>query len=134
MVGLGTGLTMATAASTALVELDEEHAGIGSAVLQALKSTGAPLGSAVLGGTLSAVYIGRLHLAGVPRGAAGAARQSVFGGLAVLHALHSGSLAASVRDAFVHGMDVTLVVSAGIAAAGTVAALVFLPSRRRPGG
>lgn len=134
VVGLGTGLTMATAASTALVELDEEHAGIGSAVLQALKSTGAPLGSAVLGGTLSAVYIGHLHLAGVPRGAAGAARQSVFGGLAVARALHSASLAASVRDAFVHGMDVALVVSAGIALAGVVAALVFLPSRRREVG
>ncbi|MDA8074221.1 MAG: MFS transporter [Actinomycetota bacterium] len=134
VVGLGTGLTMATAASTALVELDEEHAGIGSAVLQALKNTGAPLGSAILGGTLSAVYTAHLHLAGVPPAAAAAARQSVFGGLAVAHDLHSASLAASVRGAFIHGMDVALVVSAGIAAAGVVLALAFLPSRRRPAG
>jgi MFS family permease len=40
IAGVGTGLTMATAASAALAELSKERAGVGSAVLQALKNTG----------------------------------------------------------------------------------------------
>ena len=54
---------------------------------------------------------------------------SLFGGLAVAQQLGSASLLASVRTAFVHGMDVSLVVAAGIAAAGFVLTLAFLPGR-----
>jgi DHA2 family multidrug resistance protein-like MFS transporter len=133
VAGVGTGLTMATAASSALVELDEERAGVGSAVLQALKNTGAPLGSAILGSTLSVAYISHLQLAGLHPAVAATARRSVFGGLVVARALHSTLLVASVRAAFVHGMDAALVVSVGFAVAGVVLALVFLPSVRVPG-
>lgn len=132
IAGVGTGLTMASAASAALVELDEERAGVGSAVLQALKTTGAPLGSAILGSTLAAAYISHLPLAGLSPAVAVTARQSVFGGLAVGYALHSASLVAQVRAAFVHGMDAALVVSVGFALAGVVLALAFLPSLRAP--
>jgi Na+/proline symporter len=44
--------------------------------------------------------------------------------------LHSDPLLGSVRAAFTHGMDITLWVTAAVALAGMVAALV-LP-RRRP--
>ncbi len=132
IAGAGTGLTMATAASAALAELSEERAGVGSGVLQALKNTGAPLGSAVLGSALTSAYVARLQLAGLPRSAAQAVRKSVFGGVAVAHALHSATLLRSVRGAFVHGTDVALVVSAGFAAVGLVLALLFLPARARP--
>ncbi|MGD0557868.1 MAG: hypothetical protein ABSA93_23160, partial [Streptosporangiaceae bacterium] len=54
--------------------------------------------------------------------------QSVFGGVAAASKLHSAALLASVRTAFVHGMDLALVVSAGIAVAGVVLTLVFLPA------
>jgi MFS transporter, DHA2 family, multidrug resistance protein len=132
IAGVGTGLTMATAASAALGELSEERAGVGSGVLQALKNTGAPLGAAILGSTLSSIYVGRLHLAGLPPAAAQATRQSVFGGVAAAKALHSEALLASVKSAFVHGMDGALVVSVGFTAAGLVLALIFLPTRLRP--
>jgi DHA2 family multidrug resistance protein-like MFS transporter len=53
----------------------------------------------------------------------------VFGGVAVARALKSASLLASVRAAFVHGMDVALLVSLGFAVAGIVLTLIFMPAR-----
>jgi MFS transporter, DHA2 family, multidrug resistance protein len=128
LAGVGTGLTMATAASAALGELSEERAGVGSGVLQALKNTGAPLGTAILGSALASAYLSHLHLGGLPSLAAQVARQSIFGGVAVAAQLHSAALLTSVRTAFVHGMDVALVVSVGFAVGGFVLALLFLPS------
>jgi MFS transporter, DHA2 family, multidrug resistance protein len=129
--GVGVGLTMATAASAALSELSEERAGVGSAVLQALKNTGAPLGSAILGSALSSAYVSRLHLAGLPAAVAASVRSSVFGGVAAADKLHSTTLLSSTRAAFVHGMDIALAVSIGFAALGLVLALAFLPRHFR---
>jgi MFS transporter, DHA2 family, multidrug resistance protein len=132
VVGVGTGVTMATVASAALAELNEDRAGVGSGVLQALKNTGAPLGAAILGSALSSAYVSRLHLAGLPAAAASAARQSVFGGVAVARMLHSAVLLTSVRAAFVHGTDVALAASAGFALLGVVLSVLFLPGRAGP--
>ena len=123
---------MATAMSAALVELSAEKSGGGSAVLQAVNKTGGPFGIAILGSVLSAGYLARLHLSGLPPTAAAAVRQSVFGGVAVAQKLHSASLLASVQAAFVHGMDLALLVSAGIALAGVVLTVVFLPASNAP--
>jgi len=131
VVGSGFGLSFATAASAALSELSAERSGVGSAMLQALKNVGAPLGAAVLGSALISVYRADLNLVGLPPAAARAVQDSVFGGVAVAHQLRSVSLLESVRAAFVHGMDVSLMVSAGIAAAGVVLTLAFLPGRAK---
>jgi len=127
VAGLGTGLAMATAMSAALVELSEEKSGVGSGVMQAVNKTGAPLGIAILGSVLSAGYLARLDLVGLPKAAAAAVRQSVFGGVAVAHQIHSPALLASVQRAFVHGMDLALLVSAAIALVGAVLTVLFLP-------
>jgi MFS transporter, DHA2 family, multidrug resistance protein len=127
LVGFGMGIAMATATSSALVELPEERSGVGSAVMQALNKTGGPLGSAILGSALTAAYLGHLDLSGLPAPAAAETRQSVFGGVAVAHQTHSQPLLDSVRAAFTHGLDEALVISAGIALAGAVLALLFLP-------
>ena len=127
VVGLGMGLAMATTASAALVELSEERSGVGSAVLQAANKVGGPLGTAVLGSALSSVYLARLVLTGLPPAAANAVKQSVFAGVAVAHQIGSATLLASVRAAFTDGMDTALIVSAGIAAAGLVLTVLFLP-------
>ncbi|MGZ4331424.1 MAG: MFS transporter [Solirubrobacteraceae bacterium] len=131
LVGAGMGLALATASSAALSELSEEHSGVGSAVLQAVNKTGGPLGTAVLGSILSAGYLSGLQLAGLPAAAARAARESIFGAVAVAGRLHSPALLHSARTAFVQGMDHALMVSAGIAAAGAVLALLFLPGIAR---
>jgi Na+/melibiose symporter-like transporter len=132
VVGAGMGLAMATAASAALSELPTERAGVGSGVMQAFQKIGAPFGAAILGSVLSSGYLSRLDLAGLPPAAAEAVRGSVFGGVAVAARIGSPSLLSSVRAAFVHGMDVALMVSVGIAVGGMVLALVFMPRRARP--
>jgi len=129
ITGLGFGLALATAASTALVDLPKENAGIGSAVMQAVQKTGAPLATAILGSVLAVSYQSQLHLANLPAATADAVRSSVFAGLAVAGKLGSASLAHMVRSAFVHGIDAQLWVSAGLAVVGVILALAFLPWR-----
>ncbi len=129
LVGAGMGLTLATAASAALSELPQERSGVGAAVMQAFQKIGAPFGVAILGSVLSSVYQAQLHLAGLPSAVAHVVKESLFGGLAVAHQLGSAPLLESVRAAFVQGMDVALLVSAGIAAAGIALTLAFLPGR-----
>lgn len=127
--GSGLALTAATAAS--LSRLPQERSGIGSAVVQAFQKTAGPFGAAITGSTLAAVYQSHLDLTGLTPAAAATARQSIDGGITVAGQIGSAAFARSVRDAFVRGMDVSLVVAAGVAAFGVVAALAFLPGGRR---
>jgi MFS transporter, DHA2 family, multidrug resistance protein len=129
VTGVGFGLALATAASAALVDLPKENAGVGSAVMQAVQKAGAPLSAAVLGSVLASGYTSRLPLASLPAATAGAVRNSVFAGIAVAHKLGSPALLAAVRSAFVHGIGAMLWVSAGLAVAGVILALLFLPWR-----
>jgi MFS transporter, DHA2 family, multidrug resistance protein len=130
--GFGLGIALSTTSATALAELSQDQAGVGSAVLQALNKVGGPLGSAVLGSVLATAYVARLDLARLPAAAATAVRQSVFGGDTVARQLRSSSLTHSVHAAFVHGMDRSLTVSAGIAFAGVLLALIFVPRIKLP--
>ncbi len=127
LVGAGMGLAMATASSAALVELSQERSGVGSAVMQAINKIGGPFGAAILGSVISAAYLSQLHLAGLSAVAAGEARQSVFGGDAVARQTSSQTLLRSVHEAFTHGLDQALLVSAGVALVGALLALLFLP-------
>jgi EmrB/QacA subfamily drug resistance transporter len=129
LAGAGVGITMATTASAALSELSADKAGVGSGVLQAVKSVGPPFGVAVLGSVLNSVYRSHLHLAGLPAPAAAAIRGNVSAGLAVAGKPGSAALVSSVRGAFVKGMDASLLASVGFALAGVVLALFFLPAR-----
>ena len=129
VVGVGLGLVIATTASAALSALSMERSGIGSAVLQSVQKVGAPFGATIVGSVLNSAYRGRLDSTGLPPAAASVVRDSIFGGVAVAHRLHSALLLRSVRVAFVHGMDGALTVSAGIAATGLVLALIFLPGQ-----
>lgn len=134
LVGLGMGITLATAATEALNELTPERSGVGSAVLQALQKTGGPFGAAVFGSVLSAVYQADLSLGGLPPALAQVVRSSLFGGVAVAGRLNSAPLLASVRTAFVAGMDRSLLFAAGMAALGVVLSVLFLPRRIRATG
>ncbi|MGA7668870.1 MAG: DHA2 family efflux MFS transporter permease subunit [Nitrolancea sp.] len=129
IVGVGMGFAMATSASAALAEIPTERSGVGSAVMQAMNKVGGPFGAAILGSALNSAYLARLELGNLPAQTADTVRSSVFGGVAVAQQTESAALLASVRDAFIHGMDVALVVSAGFAVAGIVLALAFLPRR-----
>ncbi|MGC0416202.1 MFS transporter [Embleya sp. AB8] len=136
--GAGMGLAMATSTAAALAEVAAERSGVEAAVLQAVNKVGAPLGSAILGSVLLTGYRDRLpgpavlpelptlpELSGADRHAV---RSGVFGGTEVAERLHSASMSAAVRASFVHGMDLALLLSGGIALLGLVLALVFMPS------
>ena len=123
----GAGMVLTAATSAALSQLSEERSGIGSAVVQAFQKTAGPFGTAITGSVLAAAYQARLDLTGLRPAIAAAVRQSVYAGLAVASHLRAPSLSYSVQAAFVHGTDVSLLVSAGIAAAGVILTLIFLP-------
>jgi predicted MFS family arabinose efflux permease len=131
VAGAGAGLCFATAASAALVELSAERSGVGSALLQAIIKLGPAFGATILGSVLNSTYQSQVHLAGLSAQAATEVQASVFGGLAVARQLGSPTLLASVQSAFVAGVDDAVRVAAGVAIAGVVLALVFLPSRKR---
>ncbi len=131
LCGAGIGLAMPTAMDAALAALSPDRAGAGSGMMQALRMVGGTFGSAVLGSVLNSIYRGGLDLTGLPAPAAQSARQSVVAGVAVAQKLGSASLLDSVRQSFVHGMDIMLVVCAAAAALGLVLALAYLPGRAK---
>jgi EmrB/QacA subfamily drug resistance transporter len=130
IAGAGFGLAIVPAMDNALGALPRDRAGSGSGLLQTLRQTGSAIGVAILGSVLAAAYRGRLTTHGLPDGAGHAARDSVVGAHAVAASLGDRALAASADAAYVHGMDLTLVVCgvAALAAAALVAA--FLPNPR----
>jgi hypothetical protein len=132
-VGAGGGLAFATAASSALVELSADSAGVGSALLQAVVKLGPAFGASILGSVLNSTYQSQLDLSGLPQAAADAVRSSVFGGIAVAQQLGATQLLANVRSAFVSGIDAAALVTAATAVVAIVVALLFLPNRQPVG-
>ena len=127
---------MPTMLNAALGALTPERSGSGSALLTAMRQVGATIGVAVLGTVIATVYQGKLHLGGLPAGAAGVVRSSVAGGLAVAHQLPaplSSALLGSVRHAYTSGLDVMLWICAGIAIAAAVLAALFIPANATAG-
>jgi len=131
VLGLGLGFVMPSAMGLAMGDLTAERSGAGSALMQALRQVGGTIGVAVLGTILSSGYHSRLDTGGIPSAAADATRESVSAGVRVAEQLASHPLLVSVRGAYVHGMDVMLVVTAGLAGLGIVLAVLFLPRRAK---
>ncbi|MEU6357050.1 MFS transporter [Streptomyces sp. NPDC047072] len=129
----GTGLTLTAATAVALSQLSADRSGIGSAVVQAFQKTSAPLGTAVMGSVVAAAYQGHLALPALSSDDAASARHSVYEGMALAERLRSAALTGQVQDAFTYGIKTAMLVSAGIALAGIVLALVFLPHRAERG-
>jgi EmrB/QacA subfamily drug resistance transporter len=131
--GLGVGLALVTAMTTATNPLSKDRAGIGSSMLMSARQFGSVIGTALLGTILAAGYRSGLHLAGLPAPAAHATQESAAAGTAVAARLHSPGLLSNVRVAFSHGMDLTLWVTAGVAVAGLLLGLgMTLRQRRTP--
>jgi EmrB/QacA subfamily drug resistance transporter len=128
LLGMGIGLAMTPATDSVMGSLPLAKASVGSAVNDATRTTGGALGVAVLGSILSSGYRGDMDAVTAPA----AAHDSLAGALGV--AAHVGGpagerLTAVAQQAFVNGMHSAVLVAAGIALAGALVALVFLPSR-----
>lgn len=131
LLGVGIGAALATAAATALGQLPQAGAGVGSAVMQAVQRLGAPIGTAVLGSVFNAGYRSDLHVDGLPASAADAVRASVFAAARLADQPGMAWLVGSARTAFMHGMSVMLWVCAAIAVTATGLTVSFLPGRVR---
>jgi len=92
--------------------------------VQALRQAGGTIGVAVLGTVLSTAYRSCLGELAIPPFSDG-----VIQGVGAAAALGRPQLVPVVQEAFVHGMSVMLLVSAGICVVGVVAALAVMPRR-----
>jgi len=125
--GAGLGLTLPTVMTSALGQLTAERSGVGSALIMAMRQVGGAIGIALLGSAMNSSYRGSLRLDGFAESAAEAARQSVSAGVAAAGRLGSAEMLEQVQQAFVHGMSTMLWVCGGIALAGVLLTLRFLP-------
>jgi hypothetical protein len=128
LVGAGTGLALAAATAAALAGLSVERSGTESAVVQAFNKTSGPLGTAITGSLLLAIYHSQLNSARLPAAVAESARRSLYEGTAAAAGVPGPQQA--VRAAFVDGMSAALLGSAAIAMLGAVLAVAVLPGRR----
>ncbi len=134
-LGVGLGMTTAPATESIMGSLSPEKAGIGSAVNDTTRELGGTLGVAVIGSVFNSIYLATLRDGSVfsqlPPAAREATEETV--GAAGIVAERIGPLApaylAEVSDAFLAGLGVACLVTAGVAAAGSVFAARFLPAR-----
>jgi EmrB/QacA subfamily drug resistance transporter len=124
-------------ATTAIMEaLPREKAGVGSAMSNTVRQVAGALGVALLGSLLSATYRDGITpaLAGLPEGARHIAGESLPGTLTVAQGLGEGgaALMGPAFRAFLDGMHLTALVSAGIALAGALMVLKWLPGKHAP--
>jgi EmrB/QacA subfamily drug resistance transporter len=138
VLGTGMGLTSAPATEAIMGVVPKAKAGVGSAVNDATRLLGGTLGVAVIGSVYASLYASRLTSAlpvGLPATVNRTAHASV--GEALTTASNLGStghpvLASRVHDAastaFFQGFHAANYLTAGVAAAGAVMALLLLPA------
>jgi hypothetical protein len=112
---------------------------VGSAVNDATRLLGGTLGVAVIGSVYASLYGSRLTgtlPAALPGRLSVLAHQSVGGAFAVSrqasaagHPATGQAIRLAATHAFLHGLSIGCVVAGGVAAAGAVAAVAFLPAQ-----
>jgi EmrB/QacA subfamily drug resistance transporter len=136
--GTGMGLTSAPATEALMGVVPRAKAGVGSAVNEATRLLGGTLGVAVIGSVYASLYASRLTSAlhgRVPASVDHAAHASVGAAFAAAEQLDRAgqpALASAIHDeasaAFFHGFAAANYVAAGVAAAGALLALAFVPA------
>ncbi|MGP9018922.1 DHA2 family efflux MFS transporter permease subunit [Streptomyces sp. BR1] len=129
ITGVGFGFAMVPAMTAALATLPPDRAGSGSGLLMTVRQVGSAVGIALLGSLLAGIFTDRLDVAGLPGVAADRAGDSVVAAHLVAAKLQDGRLAASADSAYVHGMDMVLLVC-GVAA--VITALLAAALLRNP--
>jgi Na+/melibiose symporter-like transporter len=134
LYGLGMGLTSAPATESIMGAVSRRQAGVGSAVNDSTRLLGGTLGVAVIGSVYASLYGSRLAArlpAGLPEPVKAVAHQSLGAAYAVSGRV-PGALGRAVHDAatnaFLHGLSIGCLVAGGVAAAGAVLAVLFLPA------
>jgi EmrB/QacA subfamily drug resistance transporter len=136
VLGFGMGFTMAPATESIMSSLPAAHAGVGSAMNDAVRLIGGTFGVAILGSLLSSGYRGDMesHTAGLPPDAAEAAGDSLGAATGIAERIGGEAgrlLSSSAESAFAGAMSTALVVASAVALAGAVLAFAVLPARDR---
>lgn len=135
VLGIGIGAAETISNELILSSAPAEKAGAASAVSETAYELGAVLGTAVLGGIITAFYRGALVLPeGLPVEVAHAARETLAGAYTAAHRLPADvgeALWDAAATAFGSGVMVTSLIGAALVAlAGVIAALSLRPVRR----
>ncbi|MFI5793259.1 MFS transporter [Streptomyces sp. NPDC051677] len=130
LTGLGFGFALIPAMNGALGALPRDRAGSGSGLLMTLRQVGGAIGIALLGSLLSGAFRDRLDVTGLPARAADTAGDSVVAAHVIAEKANLADLAASANDAYVHGMDLVLLVCGIAALVSALLAAAFLPGTR----
>jgi DHA2 family multidrug resistance protein-like MFS transporter len=127
LLGFGLEVTLFGAYESMLSEAPQSQAGGAAAIGETSYQLGAGIGVALLGSVMNAAYApGLASVRGVPAADSAAASHSLGEAYEVAARLGGGpgeALRHAARDSFVHGLHVTLVVSAGLLLLGAVMAL-----------
>ncbi len=132
LISLGVAPAVTLATDLIVGAAPPERAGAASAMSETGSELGGALGIAVLGSIGTAVYRGHMAgtlPAGVPRGSASAARDTLGGALAAARPLPdhvSAALLGTAREAFAQGLHVTAVISAAVAISVAILAVALL--------
>src|SRR5262244_1739514 len=137
--GLGLGLTSAPATESIMGAISRAKAGVGSAVNDSTRLIGGTLGVAVIGSVYLSVYGTRLTAttpAHIPGPVVSLARQSIGAAYAAAsqitahgHPALGQALQHASTNAFLRGLTVGSLVAGGVAAAGALLAVLFLPAQ-----
>jgi EmrB/QacA subfamily drug resistance transporter len=137
--GLGMGLTSAPATESIMGAISRAKAGVGSAVNDSTRLIGGTLGVAVIGSVYASVYGSHLTAsmpAGIPGQVAAIAHQSIGAAYAAVgtitglgHPALGQALHLAATNAFLRGLTIGCLVAGGVAAAGALLAVRFLPAQ-----
>jgi EmrB/QacA subfamily drug resistance transporter len=138
-IGSGIGLTSAPATESIMGAVSTAKAGVGSAVNDATRITGATLGVAVIGSIYASIYASRLAEslpAGIPGSITDSAQRSVGTAFGIAAQLDAGArpglaqgLHEAASNAFFDGFQIAVLVAVAITLVGAVAAAILIPSQ-----
>ncbi len=138
LFGTGMGFTSAPATEAIMDVVPRAKAGVGSAVNDATRLLGGTLGVAVIGSVYASLFTSRLTATlpgALPSNLAHTAHSSVGAALAVSGSLDqagqsglAGQVHAAASAAFFHGFSAGNLLAAGVAFAGAILAIAFLPA------
>jgi EmrB/QacA subfamily drug resistance transporter len=138
LLGGGLGLTTAPATESIMGSLSVDKAGVGSAVNDTTRELGGTLGVAIVGSVFASIYSSRLSdsavVASLPEQARAAMERSMAAAQRVIGQLPQPvipDVRAAVNTAFLDGLQIGSLVSAGIALGAAIVVAWLLPARAR---
>lgn len=135
VLGLGLGAAMAPGTSAIVSAVPAAKRGVASAVNDATREVGAAIGIALFGSMLNAGYRdGISSAAGLPGATASAVRGSIAAASEVAAGQPNGELLmAAARDAFVAGMERSMLIGAAVIIMAAIATVIIAPGRLHQG-